>query len=159
MWGSCRGRLTPHYSEVILCSRHKEEATLDHVDTCQHLQALPDVRGYKHLIEGRRYNDWSAQEQLQASLAFAALHIKVQQLLDLGVLKKTLRKLDRRSKSSDRGTSETSGRTTTTTDTVGRTPSPLRKTVRFAMDADSPMTETEQSPIESIKESPNRLKI
>ena len=62
MWGSCRGRLTPHYSEVILCSHHNEEATLDHAGKCQHLQTLPDVRLYKHLIETKNYSDWSVQE-------------------------------------------------------------------------------------------------
>ena len=77
MWGSCRGRLTPHYSEIILCSQHNEEATLDHVSTCQYLQTLPDVREYKNIIEAKRFNDWSTEEQLDASLAFAALHIKV----------------------------------------------------------------------------------
>ena len=77
MWGSCRGRLTPHYSEMVLCSNHREEATLEHVGTCEHLKALPDVRSYKHLIEAKNFSDWSAQEQLDASLAFAALHIKV----------------------------------------------------------------------------------
>jgi hypothetical protein len=29
------------------------------------------------LIEGKRFSDWSAQEQLETSLCFAALHIKV----------------------------------------------------------------------------------
>ena len=91
MWGSCRGRLTQHYSELILCSAHKTEATLDHVATCQHLQTLPRVNGYKALIEGKRFSDWSPQEQLETSICFAALHIKTQQLLDLGVLRKVTR--------------------------------------------------------------------
>ena len=78
MWGSCRGRLTQHYSEIVLCTTHNTEATLDHAATCPHLQALPSVSGYKALIEGKRFSDWSAQEQLETSLCFAALHIKVQ---------------------------------------------------------------------------------
>jgi hypothetical protein len=43
------------------------------------------------LIESKRFSDWSAQEQLETSLCFAALHIKTQQLLHLGVLRKVQR--------------------------------------------------------------------
>ena len=91
MWGSCRGRLTQHYSEIVLCTTHNTEATLDHAANCAHLQALPSVSGYKALIEGKRFSDWSPQEQLETSICFAALHIKTQQLLDLGVLRKVAR--------------------------------------------------------------------
>ena len=149
MWGSCRGRLTPHYSEVVLCSIHKEEETLEHVGSSHHLVALPDVRTYKTLIENKRFDDWGAQEQLDASLAFAALHIKVQQLLDLEVLRKAQRTKEPGRKSTIRNASTSSMRTTLSSSSASsvRTISSQKKTVRFTPDADSPMAETEQSPI------------
>ena len=34
MWGSCRGRLSQHYHELIQCTGHNVEATLEHVVSC-----------------------------------------------------------------------------------------------------------------------------
>ena len=120
----------------MLCSHHNTEATLEHVATCAHLQALPNVSGYRTLIEGKRFSDWSAQEQLETSICFAALHIKVQQLLDLGVL----RKVPRLKAASRKASTVT---TTESTDSTSTRSSSIRKKVRFAADEDSPMTETE----------------
>jgi hypothetical protein len=44
------------------------------------------------MIETRKFNEWTQQEQLDASLSYAALHIKTVQLLDLGILRKVPRK-------------------------------------------------------------------
>jgi hypothetical protein len=60
MWGSCRGRLTQHWSEFVECVQHRSEATLKHAEGCQHLKDLPKVGHFKHLMETKNFRAWDA---------------------------------------------------------------------------------------------------
>ena len=88
------------------------------------------------MIEDKRFSDWSPQEQLEISNFFAVLYIKTHQLLDIGVLRKVSRNNAASRMASDMSTSESMSSSSSR-------PTSSKKTVRFALDEDSHMVETD----------------
>ena len=73
IWATCRGKLTPHHYQKVTCHRHQVEADLNHYMECDILKSGLPIGNYANRIKKKPFQDWTAEEQLEAVAAFAHL--------------------------------------------------------------------------------------